>query len=326
MDGLGSTPALSVVVPAFNAAWCIERCLGALLAEQRLVPMEVIVVDDGSTDLTGEILGSYQGRIRVLRQPNAGPGAARNVGIQASAGSFVAFMDSDDELIPGRLAMQLEYMEAHPEIVLSFGAIAFRSQPGVPYLSTLQPRDEWAVMADPYRHLLTAGGECVNTMTAMVRREAFEKVGGFATRYSCGEDTDLWVRLAEFGPFAYHGRPMALVNDTRPDGKLTRSTRVYTEGPKALIEILRRDNRLCPADRAIAEGLVKRSAEMMLRYDWTERGRAVLQEDIEYCRPVFGDAFALKWKLIGFIPSWAGRVLRKAKRALDLWSPLGRPS
>ena len=84
MEGRGSPSALSVVVPAFNAAWCIDRCLAALLAEQRVVPMEVIVVDDGSTDVTGKILESYESRVVVLRQPNAGPGTARNAGIQAS--------------------------------------------------------------------------------------------------------------------------------------------------------------------------------------------------------------------------------------------------
>lgn len=231
-------------------------------------------------------------------------------------------MDIDDEILPGRLKLQTDYMTSHSEVVLTFGAIAFRSRPAEPYLSTLEPRDEWTTMADPYRHLLTSGGECVSTPTAMVRRDAFEKVGWFATRYRCGEDTDLWVRLAELGPFAYHGRPMALVNDTHVEGKLTRSSSVYTEGPRALIEILKRDSRLSPADRAIAEGLVKRSAEMMLRYDWTERDREALHEDIEFCRPIFGDAFAMKWSLIGLIPSSAGRALRKAKRALDSWSTL----
>ncbi len=206
--------------------------------------MEVIVVDDGSVDRTWEILERYAGRVLVLRQANAGPGAARNVGIQVSTGAFVAFMDSDDELIPGRLAMQLGYMVSHPQVVLSFGAIAFRSRPDVPYLSTLDLCDDWVVMPDPYRHLLTSGGECINTMTAMARRECLIRLGGFATRFRCGEDTDLWARLAELGPFAYHGRPMAVVNDTRPEGKLTRSRRVYTEGPKALIEILKRDRRL----------------------------------------------------------------------------------
>ena len=68
---------------------------------------------------------------------------------------------------------------------------------------------------------------------------------------------------------------------------------------------------------------MKRSAEMMLRYDWTERGRAALREDIEFCRPVFGDAFAMKWNLIGLIPSAAGRALRKAKRTLGSRSNLG---
>jgi hypothetical protein len=81
------------------------------------------------------------------------------------------------------------------------------------------------------------------------------------------------------------------------------------------VEILKRDSRLAPGDRAIALRLVKQSAEMMLRYDWTERGHSALLEDIEFCRPVFGDAFARKWKLIGAIPAGIGRALRWARRA-----------
>ncbi len=191
MDRRESPPIISVVVPVFNSAWCIERCLRSLISEQHSVPMEVIVVDDGSVDGTEEILDRLAGQITVLRQGNAGPGAARNAGIQASKGSLVAFMDSDDELVQGRLAMQLEYMANHPEIVLSFGSIVFRSRPDEPYLSTLTPRDEWTVMPDPYRHLLTAGGECVITVTAMARRECLTRVGGFDSRFRCGEDTDL---------------------------------------------------------------------------------------------------------------------------------------
>ena len=181
-------------------------------------------------------------------------------------------------------------MTSHREVVLTFGAVAFRSRPDVALPEHPGTTGRVDVMPDPYRHLLTSGGECVTTVTAMARRDCLIRVGGFATRYRCGEDTDLWARLAELGPFAYHGRPMALVNDTRVEGKLTRSSRVYTEGPKALIEILKRDTRLSPADRAIAEGLVKRSAEMMLRYDWTEReprgasgGHRVLPADLRRC-------------------------------------------
>ena len=217
-----AVPMLSVIVPTFNRAWSIARCLDSLLVEASHVAMEVLVVDDGSTDATVRALEAYGSEIKVLRQPNSGPSAARNAGVRASSGALLAFMDSDDENVPGRLRMQVDYMMLHKEVVLTFGAIAFRSRPLVAYLSTLEVRDGWATMADPYRHLLTSGGECVNTMTAMVRRECFERVGGFNPSYRCAEDTDLWPRLGELGPFAYHGRPMALVNDTRVEEKISR--------------------------------------------------------------------------------------------------------
>ena len=316
MNGKAANPVLSVIVPTYNRAWCIERCLDALLVESPNVPMEVVVVDDGSTDGTDEVLQGYRDAVTIIRQSNGGPGAARNAGVRGSKGALVAFMDSDDENLPGRLKMQVDYMTSHEDVVLTFGAIAFRSRPAEPYLSTLEARDEWSTMADPYLHLLTSAGECVNTMTAMVRRDCFDRVGGFDSRHRCAEDTDLWPRIGELGPFAYHGRPMTLVNDTRIEDKISRSSRVYTDGARAIIGVLKRDRRLSPGDRAIAERLAKKSAEMMLRYDWTHRDRAALREDIEFCRPVFGDAFAMKWSLIGLIPPSVGRALRRAKWAL----------
>ena len=307
-----SSPQVSVIVPVYNGAWSIARCLDALIAEQASVPLEIIVVDDGSTDSTLDILQGYQNQIRVFRQANAGPGAARNTGVAEATAGLVAFMDSDDEIVPGRLRMQLDYMQLHPDVILSFGAIAFRSQPDIPYLSTLAPpQGVWSTLTDPYRHLMTCGGECVNTMTVMLRRDCFLQVGGFDTRYRCGEDTDLWVRLAELGPFSYHGQLMSIVNDICHDVKLTRSSYVYTDGPRALLAILSRDRRLSPPDRAIAVRLVKESAEMMLRYDWTHRGKAQMKSDLALCAPHFGPWFVLKWDFISFLPAGLGRLLRR---------------
>ncbi len=121
---------------------------------------------------------------------------------------------------------------------------------------------------------------------------------------------------------------MAIVNDTDVGGKLTHSNRVYTEGPKALLEILKRDKRLSAGDREIAKRLVRRSAEMMLLYDWTECARAELLADVEYCRPVLGNVFAWKWKAIGAIPPSIGRALRRlrrARRSRGSKSPLSEP-
>ena len=307
-------PEVSIIVPAFNCAWSINRCLDALLREGVGSNLEIIVIDDGSIDGTAASLESYGDAITVIRQANAGPGAARNAGVKVARANLIALMDADDEVLPGRIRLQADFMQENRDIVLTFGAIVFRSRPTEPYLSTLEIKDGWSKLRAPYQHLLTNDGECVNTMTAMFRRDCFEKVGGFGTRYRSGEDTDLWARLAELGPFAYHGRPMATVNDTRVEGKLTSSPCVYTDGPKALMEILARDTKLSSSEMATAKRIVKRNAEMMLRYDWTEMDRDILGADIELCRPIFGTLFAWKWRAIGLVPRPIGRILRQFRR------------
>jgi len=304
------------VIPAYNSAWCIERCLNALLVELKEFPLQVIVVDDGSTDATAALMTRYADRVTFVSQSNQGPGAARNAGVAKALADYVAFVDSDDVILPGRLRMQYDFMKQCPEVVLTFGAIAFMSAPKIPYLSTLEVTEEWRRLEDPYRHLLTCGGECVNTMTVMVPKTVLVAAGGFNTRFRCGEDTDLWVRLAELGTFAYHGRPMALVNDVKAGGKLTRSPYVYTHGPKVLLEILMRDTRLTPEDRKIACKLVKKSVEMMLRYDWTHLGRRQMLADIAFCGPVFGQGFERKWKLISCLPAGIGRAGRWGRTLL----------
>ena len=90
-------PTVSVVIPAYNAAWCVRKAIDSVLA-QDYRDFEVIVVNDGSTDDTADVLASYANTIRVIDQPNGGMSNARNAGIRAACGEFIAFLDSDDSV------------------------------------------------------------------------------------------------------------------------------------------------------------------------------------------------------------------------------------
>lgn len=107
-------PVISVVIPAFNRASLLPEALTSVFA-QAIERMEVIVVDDGSTDDTQVVLQSYADRIRVIQQPNGGPSAARNTGIQAASGQWVALLDSDDLWLPGKLKNDLDHFRRFPE-------------------------------------------------------------------------------------------------------------------------------------------------------------------------------------------------------------------
>ena len=105
---------VSVVVPAYNYARYLPKAIDSALGQTH-PPLEVIVVDDGSTDDTPRVLAAYADRIRVIRQANQGAGAARNAGIAAARGEYVAFLDSDDLWHPRKLELQLARFASDPE-------------------------------------------------------------------------------------------------------------------------------------------------------------------------------------------------------------------
>jgi len=111
-------PLVSVIIPTYNRAWVLKEAIDSVLA-QEFKDFELIVVDDGSTDNTGEILDSYEQDILVLRQSNKGVSAARNRGIDAAEGRLIAFLDSDDLWLPRKLSSQVDFFNSNPAAVIT---------------------------------------------------------------------------------------------------------------------------------------------------------------------------------------------------------------
>src|SRR5690348_10269988 len=109
MQPQGEMPTVSVVIPAFNAAEYIGQAIDSVLAQTHQ-PIEIIVVDDGSTDQTAQIAAAYPAPVRVLRKPNGGPASARNMGIAAATGSWIALLDADDRWLANKLERQLRHV------------------------------------------------------------------------------------------------------------------------------------------------------------------------------------------------------------------------
>ena len=107
---------ISVVIPAYNSAAQLARALDSVLAQTRPAE-EILVVDDGSTDATAEVARSYGDAVRLIAQANAGAAAARNAGIRAARGTWIAFLDADDEWLPDRLALQTDILDRRPDLV-----------------------------------------------------------------------------------------------------------------------------------------------------------------------------------------------------------------
>lgn len=113
-------PTISVVIPVFNGENYIRESLESVLT-QTLKPAQIIVVDDGSTDRTPDIVAAIDRSIVCLRQSKAGPAAARNLGVEAASGEYLAFIDADDLWLPDKLEKQVDYLSSHPEVDMVFG-------------------------------------------------------------------------------------------------------------------------------------------------------------------------------------------------------------
>jgi hypothetical protein len=197
---------VSVITPAWNAAAFLAETLDSVLG-QTFTDWEMLVVDDGSSDETPQIVSSYvqrDARIRLLRQANAGPSAARNHAMREARGRFFACLDSDDRWAPSFLAAQLEVFERHPDTGLVTANGYFLGGPfaGRP---TRPLGAGYPIL--PLTDLI-ANESAVFIMTVF-RREVFETIGGFDERQWRSEDYDFWLRAATAG-FRFRRNPTPL--------------------------------------------------------------------------------------------------------------------
>jgi glycosyltransferase involved in cell wall biosynthesis len=197
-----SAPLVSVIIPAYNAEAFLGETLDSVLA-QTYPNLEIIVVDDGSTDATPQLLEKYSDRIRVLRQANAGQAAARNYGARESQGELLAFLDSDDLWDPDKIARQVALLDRFPEALAVYcdhRAIDAQGQPLASNAALAHPRPS----GDILRALLL--GPCIITPgLVLLRCTAFDAAGGFddSPLMRGHEDYAIWLRLATQGSFIY---------------------------------------------------------------------------------------------------------------------------
>lgn len=189
-------PTVSVIIAAYNACRTLPETLESLLG-QTLKDFEAIVVDDGSTDTTaaiGAAIGDH--RVRSISQPNAGVSAARNRGAADARGEFLSFLDSDDVWMPEKLACEVAALRANPDAGLAYSWTRFIDPYGKPLAGTVTATAEGWV-----RDQLLLGCFLSNGSSIMVRRDAFEAVGGYERTLRTAEDWDFYLRVAERYPF-----------------------------------------------------------------------------------------------------------------------------
>lgn len=182
----------SIIIPVYNDEKLVSRAVESALS-QTLSGVEVIVVDDGSTDGTADTLSAYEGRIILIRQCNKGVSAARNAGFAASRGRLVGFLDSDDVILPNKVAVQVAALDKSLDAGLCYGRWE-RMKDGGSGPAEIRS----AFFAEPWPDGL-AFRPPFPMNSVLFRREALELVGGFDETLWGSEDTDLWWRLALAG-------------------------------------------------------------------------------------------------------------------------------
>ncbi len=313
-----SKPGVSVVIPLFNQAEYIDRSIASVLAQER-EPEQVVVVDDGSTDDgAARIEALDDPRIKLVRQANTGVSAARNRGISESSHEMVAFLDADDEWLPGHLQSLVELAGKYPAAGLL--ANGFRvTGPGYERDCTIGEAHR-VFSPDIYLAAVLTGNYPVWTSAAMVRKSAFDAIeGGFMTSHTHGEDHALWLLLVLDHGLAVSGSIGAVYHQnlgglagrlvTEPDALMVTIDRILadrhelSEGFRELLEeyshrfaLAIAANALLRKERAVAKAFLDISSSTR-RYAARWRALKILQLSGDFLSGLFF-RYVLKYKNI----------------------------
>jgi glycosyltransferase involved in cell wall biosynthesis len=291
----GAGPLVSAVIPAYNSQNTIARALDSALA-QTYRPIEIIVVDDCSSDDTARVVETYKDRgVRLVRLvERQGASGARNAGIAAATGDLAAFLDSDDEWLPSKLAKQVAHITANTHYVFVSCAAKLISPAGQD-LGDLY-----------YGHRPIRGSECwksllarnaIATPSVLVWRHHLIELGGFDRRLKIGEDQDMWIRLAIRGSVGYIDECLVIVH-SRPDSL---SSRDVGHLRHVVLDVV--DRHIADQAAKLSPGEIRRIRGE--RLEWL--GRAECNDDYLKGLPVI-----LRSMLAGYRPLQTAKFLASA--------------
>lgn len=307
---------VSVIIPCYNAGRWLREAIESALG-QTYRPIEVIVVDDGSTDDSVSILRSYGDRIRFAQQPHVNGNRARNAGVSLARGRFLQFLDADDYLLPGKIAAQVALLEATDAdaVYSDYAVLTYRE--GVPCLGPFR-----TVHMQP--DLLTAllRGCWIPLHALLWRREVIEALGGWDETFFAAQDYDLMLRAALRGlRLRYQSGPGVVM---RRYGNVTVSTSDPLRRLQHRTRALERVERQLAQDRALRERYTPELARAYFRtarelYPLDHRTAAQLGARSLSLDPAFAPhhswAYDAAFSLLGFVPTEAlAHVWRQVKR------------
>lgn len=234
-------PLVSVIIPTHNRRMLLGRALASVYAQkgaEDLFELEVIVVDDASSDATPDVVFEYP-TVRYLRLPTSkGASVARNTGLRMSRGHYVAFLDDDDVWLPDKLSLQMPIMQADSDASVVYSSVLVNQRSN----QSIFPDARVGSSGRVFTRLLM-GNLCGNPAGFLFRRQALEAVAGFDESLPCAEDYDLWLRLAARFPFTFvpaivasiHLSPLGHYATGIVDGSRVKTMRRIIENALALL-------------------------------------------------------------------------------------------
>jgi glycosyltransferase involved in cell wall biosynthesis len=209
MPEIKNNPTVSIVIPTYNRARSIGHSIKSVL-NQTYQDFEVIIVDDGSTDNTKEVVGNFNDeRVRYIRhEENKGEAAARNTGIKFAGGKYIAFQDSDDEWLPEKLAKQIElFKDVSPHIGVVYTGFLKKENSEKTYIPFCWVRQK---EGDIHKELLK--GNFIGSPVVLIRKECFKKAGVFDERLRNLVDWEMWIRISKHYHFKCIDEPLVVAH------------------------------------------------------------------------------------------------------------------
>ena len=224
-------PQVSVIIPTYNRAWVIKEAIDSVLT-QDYTEFELIVVDDGSTDQTFDVLESYRNDIKVLSQKNKGVSAARNRGIAEASGNFIAFLDSDDLWLSQKLSVQIDFFNQTPDaLICQTEEVWIRN--GLRVNPKKRHKKPSGMIFKPSLKLCL-----VSPSAVMIRRHLLDRVGRFDEALPACEDYDLWLRISCRFPIYLIDTPL-IIKRGGHDDQLSKGTGLDKFRIKAIEKIIK---------------------------------------------------------------------------------------
>lgn len=307
-------PAISVIIPTYNCAGYLPEAIESVLA-QTFKDYELIVVDDGSTDETGQVVQRYGDKVNYLCQENRGPGAAKNLGIHTSRGALIATLDADDMWRPEKLAIQYEYMSSHPEVGLVYSDASSFDENGIRTIA-YNKKYRRVFQGRVFDKLILKN--FIASITIMVRKECLDRVGLFPENFMISEDWHLWLRIAREYQIGYIDQPLAMYR--LQEKSLTWDyPRAYPDRMRVLEEItalypdyFERERRLLARARG---GLLMRYGYSLFNYGDCGNARAAFAASIRN-NPLQLNSYLY---LAGsFVPRWLKIFIKRLKTRLGI--------